>query len=257
MRRRGAAVAILMLALAGAGGAHAGAWPTPKGQTQVIVKIEDEQAGEAYGPSRNRTPIPYLRDDYLTLFIEHGLTPTLTVQAKASYTSGEDQFVRYSGRGPIEFGLRWAAFQRGRTVISLYAGGIAPGVGRNADYAGVNQGRGDAELRGLIGQSAKIAGHETFVDAEVARLIRSGALADETRFDLTAGVYATPTWLVLFQSYSGATDDPVVKADWVKLEGGLVRHLGSWSLQAGWRGVVRGRATPISSGPVVGVWKRF
>ena len=258
MGRRGAAVSLGVLALACAGGsAYAGAWPTPKGDTQLILKVEDEQGGEGYDPSRNRVAIPYQRQDYLSLFLEHGLTSSLTLQAKASYTSGEDQFVRYSGRGPIELGLHWAAFQRGRTVISFYAGGLYNGVGQNAYYARPDIGHYDGELRALFGQSARIAGHETFVDAEVAHLFRSGGLADENRFDLTAGVYATPKWLVLFQSYSGATDDSVVKSDWVKLEGGVVRHLGPWSLQAGWRGVVYGRETPISSGPVIGVWRRF
>ncbi len=258
MWRRGAAAGLVALALlAPAGAAQAGAWPTPKGATQAILKLEDEQADEGYDSQRVRTPIPHQRADYLDLFIEHGLTSRLTLQAKLAYTNGEDQFVRYSGRGPIEFGLRWAAFQRNRTVVSLYAGGVYNGVGQNAEYARPNIGHYDGELRALVGQSAKLLGRETFIDAQVARLFRSGGLADENRFDVTAGVYVTPKWLVLVQSYSGQTDDPVVKSDWVKVDGGVVRHLGAWSLQAGWRGVVYGRETPISSGPVIGVWRRF
>ena len=188
MRRRGASgVGAVVLALATGGVAHAGAWPQPKGTTQFILKFEGESGSQAFDGSRDRVAIPPLRDDYLTLFVEHGLTDRLTFQAKASYTDGRDQFVSYSGRGPFEAGLRYTLLQTGRTVLSVYAGGVAPGVGRNAEYAPANQGNGDGELRLLLGRSGSVYGREAFVDAEVAHLFRSGALADETRLDVTAG----------------------------------------------------------------------
>ena len=258
MRRRGAAAACLALAAWGlATTAFAGAWPQAKGQGLLILKAEDEQADQGYSPSRDRVAIPHLRDDYLTLYGEYGLTSRLTLQGRASYTDGEDQFVKYSGRGPIELGLRWAAFQHDRTVVSLYAGAVATGVGRNAEYARPDQGATDAEIRALVGQSANLWGHEAFANVEVARLFRGGGLADETRLDLTAGAYVTPKWLVLIQSYAGDADGKTYHAQWVKLEGGVVRSFGRWSLQAGWRGVVWGKETPISSGPVLAVWRRF
>ncbi len=239
------------------GVAHAGAWPQPKGTTQVILKFEGESGSQAFDVSRDRVAIPPLRDDYLTLFVEHGLTDRLTFQAKASYTDGRDQFVSYSGRGPFEAGLRYTLLQTGRTVLSVYAGGVAPGVGRNAEYAPANQGNGDGELRLLLGRSGSVYGREAFVDAEVTHLFRSGALADETRLDVTAGAYVRPHWLVLVQSYAGHTEGTATHSEWLKLEGGIVRRFGRWSAQAGWRGVVAGRNTPITSGPVIGLWRRF
>ncbi|CAN5188560.1 hypothetical protein BH09PSE2_BH09PSE2_23770 [soil metagenome] len=247
----------LLFALGVSGAAQAGAWPQAKGTTQVILKLEDEQGGDAFDPGRNRVSIPRLRDDYLTLFVEHGLTDRLTLQAKAAYTDGRDQFVSYSGRGPIEAGLRYTFVQRAQTVVSVYAGGVAPGVGRNAEYAPANQGNGDGELRLLVGHAGRLIGREAFVDVEAAHLFRSGTLADETRLDVTTGVYASPKWLILLQSYAGRTEGSAVRSDWLKLEGGVVRRFGRWSAQAGWRGVVAGRNTPITSGPVLGIWRSF
>lgn len=257
-QRRGAVAAVFALTMSvAATTAEAGAWPAPKGEGLLILKAEDEQADHGFSPRRDRAAIPHLRDDYLSLYGEYGLTPRLTLQGKASFTDGRDQYISYSGRGPIELGLRWAVLQSDRTVLSLYVGGVAPGVGRNAAYAGAGQGGGDAELRVLFGRSARVAGRETFIDLEAARVIRSGGLADETRLDLTAGARLTPKWMVLLQSFAGRADGAGYRSDWVKLEGGVVRDLGPWSLQAGWRSVVAGRETPISSGPVLGVWRRF
>lgn len=243
------------------GHARAGAWPEPAGRTQAIFKYENQQADEGFDPHSDRVRIPKLRDEGLVLFVEHGLTSRLTLQAKASYTRGEDQFVNFDGRGPFELGLRYTFFQRPRTVVSLYLGGIAPGEGRNADYSAPKQGNGDLEVRLLAGQSGLVRKREAFAELQVARLVRGG-LPDETRVDATAGLYLTPRWLVLLQSYSGqaeaqGTGAARVAPQWVKVELGLVRHLGPWSVQAGWRETVYGRETPVEGGPVVALWRRF
>jgi len=44
---------------------------------------------------------------------------------------------------------------------------------------------------------------------------------------------------------------------WLALEASVVRHIGDWSLQAGWRQSVAGRETPASKGPVLALWRRF
>ncbi len=175
---------------------------------------------------------------------------------KAGLTQGRDEFIHYSGRGPIELGLRYALIDRPTWVISLYAGGVYDGVGRNAGYALPNQGNEDFELRLLAGKSGVWKGKPVFIDVEAARLFRSG-LPDETHIDATAGVEFAPKWQLFIQSYNGRADADPVAPEWYKIETSLVRRLGRWSLQGGWRQTVFGREDPIAGGPVVAVWLRF
>jgi hypothetical protein len=92
-----------------------------------------------------------------------------------------------------------------------------------------------------------------FVEILAARRLRDG-LPDETRVDATAGGRFGRDWLILAQAFGGAADGG---ARWLSLEGSIVRDVGSWSIQAGWRHTVAGRETPIAHGPVVAIWRRF
>ena len=67
----------------------------------------------------------------------------------------------------------------------------------------------------------------------------------------------TKNWLVLVQTYAGRAEDRPIAPEWFKAETSIVRRLGPWSLQAGWRETAYGRETPVESGPVIGVWRRF
>lgn len=258
MRRRGAA--FLLLFCAPAYSTYAGAWPEPAGETQAIFKYEGSMASSAFDPSGARVAIPHLRDDSLSLFVEHGLTDRLTLQAKAALTGGEDQYVHYSGRGPVELGLRYALIDNPKGVLSVYIGAVSAGVGRNAGYAPPHAGDGDVELRVLAGRNATLWGKPLFGEVQVARLFRRG-LQDETHVDATLGWKPSPRWLVLTQLYAGRADpggsNGPTAPEWAKLEASVVRHLGRWSLQAGWREAVWGHETPAERGPVIGVWRRF
>ncbi len=258
MRRWGAALLLLFVAPARA--TYAGAWPTPAGETQAIFKFEGSEANTAYDPSGLRVPIPHLRDDSLGVFVESGLTPRLTLQARAGLTEGEDQFINYGGRGPVTLGLRYTVIDNPAGVISVYAGATYDGVGRNAGYALPHAGNSDVEIRLLAGRNATVWRQSLFGEVQVARLFRQG-LQDETHLDATLGWKPSPRWLVLVQSYAGRADpggsNGPVAPEWAKLEASVVRHLGPWSLQAGWRQTVWGREAPIEHGPVVAVWRRF
>jgi hypothetical protein len=254
MNCRGAFFALIFCLPASA--TYAGAWPLPVGETQAILKFEDSQANDAFDPSGARVAIPHLRDDSLSLFVERGLTDRLTFQGKVGLTQGEDQFDRYAGRGPIELGLRYAVLNGPKGVVSVYVGATAAGVGRNAGYAPPDAGQGDIEVRLLAGRNITLWRQPFFAEAQVARLFRRG-LPDETHLDATLGWKPNPHWLVLAQTYAGRADANPVSPEWVKMEGSVVRHLGPWSLQAGWRQTSWGRESPIERGPVIGLWRRF
>jgi len=226
------------------------------GEGQAILKYEDQKADTGFDPRGVEVSIDPRREQTLSLYGEYGLTDRLTLQAKAAVTRGHDSFVDYDGRGPIELGLRYAVLHTERSAVSLYVGAAKDGVGRNAGYAAPGQGDTDLEARLLAGTSRQWRTISVFAELQVARLKRSG-LADETRADLTLGVRPTPRWLFLVQSYTGQADSKPVRSRWDKGEISVVRDLGAWSLQAGWRQAVSGRETSVDRGPVLAVWRRF
>lgn len=238
------------------GAAQAGAWPMAPGRTQVIAKYERSDARQGYDPATVLVDIDPRRDESLSVFVEHGLTPRLTLQAKAGVTRGHDRWANYSGRGPIELGLRWAAYRDDRSSLAVYVGAGEAGAGRNAGYAAPGQGSLDLEARVLYGRSASWRGREVFVDLEAARLRRQG-LADETRIDATLGVRPAKNWLILAQTYAGQAERSPVRSRWVKSELSVVRAFGDWSLQAGWRDTPVGRETPRDRGFVLAVWRKL
>ncbi|PHY20460.1 hypothetical protein [Caulobacter sp. BP25] len=226
------------------------------GRAQVIVKYERATADRGYDLGGGLTPIAPRRDEVLSVFVERGLTPRLTLQAKAGATRGHDPWVDYSGRGPIEVGLRWTAQRGPRSSLAVYLGAGEAGVGRNAGYAAPGKGSLDLEARVLYGRSAVWRGREAFVDLEAARLKREG-LADETRIDATLGFRPAKSWLLLAQTYAGQADRGELDARWIKAELSVVRSFGDWSLQAGWRDTVSGRETARDRGVVLAVWRRL
>lgn len=240
--------------------AEASAWAQPKGQGQVIVKWEEMRATQGFDPSGLLTPLPGRRTEQtLAVFAEYGLTERLTLQLKTDWQDGQDFFVDYQGRGPAEIGLTWQAYRDDRTAVSLYAGWAGAGDARNAGYAPPGQGAGDWEVRAAIGRNLQGVGgpwapERSFIELQTARRMRSG-LPDETRADLTVGGHFGRDWMVLGQAFGGMTDGD--GARWLSIESSVVRRLGDWSLQAGWRQAVAGRETPETRGWVVAVWRRF
>ena len=258
MSRAGGLLIALVVAALGPP-AHAGAWTRPKGKTQVIVKYEAMRAGQGFDGNGILTDLPAeRRDTSFGAFAEYGLTDRLTLQVKGDWQSGEDAFVDFEGRGPMELGLTWQAWRDDQTAASLYAGYADGGEGRNAGYAAPGQGEQDWEVRASLGRSFEAGWgpipDRTFFEVQAARRMRQG-LPDEVRLDLTAGTRLGRDWMILAQAFGGQADDGGPR--WLSVETTVVRDLGDWSLQAGWRQTVAGRETPEASGPVVGLWRRF
>lgn len=200
--------------------------------------------------------IDHRRDETLSLFAERGLTPRLTLQAKAGVTRGRDRWVDYSGRGPLELGLRWTVRRDDRSALAVYLGAGEAGAGRNAGYAAPGQGSLDLEARVLYGRSGVWRGRQVYVDLQAARLKRRG-LADETRMDATLGLRPARNWLLLAQTYAGQADRDPIRSRWLKTEFSVARSFGDWSLQGGWRDTISGRETARDRGVVLAVWRRL
>lgn len=238
------------------GVASASAWPAPAGKTQAIAKYERQSAGQGFDSQGRLVNIGQRRDETASVFVEHGLSERLTLQAKAGVTRGHDQWVDYSGRGPIELGLRWAVRRDDHSALSVLLGAAEAGAGRNAGYAAPGQGSLDLEARVLYGRSATWRGRPVYLDVQAARLKREG-LADENRLDVTLGLRATSKVLVLAQTYAGEAERRGANSRWLKSEVSVVRTFGSWSAQLGWRDTVTGRETARDRGVVLALWRNL
>jgi hypothetical protein len=257
---------LAVLALAGAAAlsataAEAGsAWTRKKGKAQVIAKLEHMRATRGYDPDGRLAPLPAERTEtVLGVFAEYGVTDRLTLQFKGDLQRGEDYFVDYEGRGPAEIGLTWQVWRGDAGAVSLYGGYANAGDARNAGYAQPGVGEHDFEARIAAGRSWATGGgrwlpERAFAEVQAARRLRDG-LPDEVRLDLTLGGHFGDKWMVLSQAYAGATDGDGSR--WVSVETSVVREMGDWAIQAGWRRTVAGHETPQAEGLVVGVWRRF
>jgi hypothetical protein len=252
---------LCIAALAGAAPAAAGAWTQPRGKGEAILKAEHMRALQGFDPSGNLASLPAeRRDSAVSLFAEYGVTDSLTVRFKGEWQSGEDAFVDYEGRGPVEIGVNWQVWRDDHTAVALYGGVADGGEGRNAGYAPPGVGEQDWEVRAAFGRSfggADTTGWiptGTFVDLQAARRMRTG-LPDETRVDATLGAHFGEDWMVLAQAFGGQADEGGPR--WLSLEASVVRSFGDWRVQAGWREAVAGRETPQSGGPVIALWRSF
>lgn len=248
------AVGVVLLTLT-ATPAAAQAWVQPRGHGQAILKVETMRADDGFDPDGDRLPLSARRrDDAASLFVEWGVADRLAVFGKGEWQRGADAFVDYDGRGPLELGVRWQAWRDDRGAVSLQASVADGGEGRNAGYAAPGQGERDWEVRVAAGRSLTARGRPVFVEAQAARRMRDG-LPDETRLDATVGVRLEDGWMLLAQGFGGLAEDDGPR--WANVETSVVKDLGVWSLQMGWRSAVWGRETPVGSGPVVGLWRRF
>jgi protein XagA len=218
------------------------------------------RAERGFDPGGNSRPLPAeRRDTSLSLYGEYGLTDRLTLVLKTDWQSGADAFVDYEGRGPLEIGLAWQVWRDPANAVAVQVSYADGGEGRKAGYAAPGEGTADWEVRLSAGRSVTPARpvlglQSLFVDVQGARRFRQG-LEDETRVDVTLGGRFGRDWMVLGQLYGGQVDKGGPR--WLSAETSVVRDLGDWSLQLGWRTALDGQETPQSRGWVVGVWRRF
>jgi hypothetical protein len=238
--------------------ARASAWNQSARSGQVILKYEQMDSVKGFDADGRPVELSSNRQDQaLSSLVEYGLTGDLTLRLKGEWQSGQDMFVDYSGRGPLQVGIAWQAYRTDRDAVSLYAGVASGGEGRNAGYASPGQGDRDWEARLLAGRSfaaSRWAPHGAYAEIQAAHLWREG-LVNEARVDATLGVNVARDWTAMAQAFGGRTSND--GARWLSVESSVVRRLGRWSLQAGWRRTVAGRNTAVAEGPVVAIWRRF
>ncbi|WP_161963012.1 MULTISPECIES: hypothetical protein [Xanthomonas] len=225
-----AAVAALALSCALAalpGSAIAGAWTQPQGDTLVIVKalhsdgrgwFDDSHRRTTFGDGQQFDGNGRSRQDQLNVYVEHGVTDTLSVIGNFYFTdvgfSNHDavngrQQTTTTGFADQEIGLRYALPSAPDDVwrSSVQALVSIPAYGRSKTFHPNNPdansdpalGLGDygLELRYSRGRGYTLGGRNGYVDLGGAVRLRGSAASDEVRVDASTGLSLTPSWLLL------------------------------------------------------------
>ncbi|MEA9580786.1 hypothetical protein VC218_18380 [Xanthomonas nasturtii] len=309
--RRPPAAALSALALSCAlaalpGSAIAGAWTQPQGNTLVIVKalhsdgrgwFDDSHRRTTFGDGQQFDGNGRSRQDQLNVYVEHGVTDTLSVIGNFYFT--DVGFSNYGGSGRTrtsttgfadqEIGLRYALPSAADDVwrSSVQALVSIPAYGRSKTFHPNNPdansdpalGLGDygLELRYSRGRGYTLGGRNGYVDLGGAVRLRGSAASDEVRVDASTGLSLTPSWLLLGELNviqglgNGRSNFDVpgsaggvgfvatgTNYDLTKLQlSTLYTAPGGSQWQLGYQQPVMGRNTGAAGGPFVAAWWRF
>jgi len=271
----------------------AGAWVQEEGRTLAILKLSHTDGSDVFDNSGDRAEFNddgRSRQDQINLYVEHGLTPDLTLVGnfyfnEVRYRSDsipEDFDDTSLGFGDQEFGIR---YRLNPGIGEQWVGAVqalvsVPTYSENADVA-LGQGGYHFELRYSIGRGFMIGEHPGYIDAGIAGRKRTGNPADEIRADATVGLAFTPKLMVIgelnhieglgnesgnkvfaaepdFESRSDMVYINSTDYDLTKLSLSALYSLdGGMQLQAGYMKPVDGRNTGATGGPFVAAWWRF
>lgn len=225
----------------------------PKGQTQLIAKYESSKAAAAYDEDGSLIAIPRQAYQTLDLFIEHGLTPRITLQGNLRRVIAQENAQPGLDQTSGDIGARLALFQRSPWVISAYAGATILGGNDKTGLFIPSSQNASFEARALVGRELMLWNRRGFAELQFAELSHDGQF-DQRRVESRLGMDLSPNWQVFTQTYAGENDQG---AAWSKSELSIVRKFGRARLQAGWRSAVAGRSTASESGPVLALWYGF
>lgn len=275
----------------------ANAWVQEEGSTLTILKLSHTDASDVFDSNGNRTHFSnkgHSRQDQINLYIEHGLTPDLTLVGNFFYnemryrdrpTNPEDAFDETTrGFGDQEFGVRYRlnpGFSED-WVGAVQAIVSVPTYDRDEAVA-LGEGGYHFELRYSIGRGFMLGERSGYIDAGIAGRKRTGNPADEIRADATVGLSLTPKFMIIGELNhieglgnnsgndappSGDEGDAETGSNLVYINStdydltklslsGLYSLSNGMQLQAGYMQPVDGRNTGAAGGPFVAAWWRF
>jgi hypothetical protein len=225
-----------MLAASGAAlcGEHAfaGAWVQQPGHRQQITDVSRERGdfGETW---------------HTSAFSQYGLSKTWGGTLKVDTQIREDQ--QYDDRTALQAGVQRAfSFGPRGGMLSLGGSLLAGEALEGPDCRGNGW-----ELRAAYGLSAKVAGHNGYVNVEAAFNER-GSACRRNLVEGAAGIDITPKFHVIVKAWSETGD----KARSAKAEAGLLYDISKkYSAGLGYRQEISGAFN--ESGFVASVWRRF
>ncbi|WP_249729599.1 MULTISPECIES: hypothetical protein [unclassified Chelatococcus] len=265
------AVALLVaLLLFASRTAQAGAWTLPAGKGQAIVTGTFLKADRYFDAQGRTIRGPDYRKFEATAFIEYGVTDSLTAIVSPSLLSTRvagPEPAQYTGLGYTDIGARYRLLDLDGWIVSAQAIAGFPGPTNPLNPAEVCCTDKYADARILVGKSFMLGTWPSFVDAQAAYRLRSGAASDEIRFDLTLGIRPLPKWLLLAQSFNVLATNSLASGSALGLLSGTRYHkvqvgavwdfADDWSLQIAGVATIAGKSAPLERGLVSGLWYRF
>ncbi len=252
--------------MASATAATAGPWPKQPGEGQAIITLTYDEATQAFDADGDDGLPTIFRKAEISAFLEHGLTPRVTLVARPAYqwvevgngVASEDAL----GFSATDFGARVLLARPLGGVVSAQAVAEIAGETENVTDARFGDGGGGAEARLLAGRSWGDEARNLFVDAQAGYRWRSDERdPDEIRVDLTAGARPNSTWLFLGQLQSTwSAEEPRVFREFEshKAQLSAVRDLTSHlSLQTGVFHTYAGKNIVEENAAFVALWVKY
>ncbi|MFQ5564034.1 MAG: hypothetical protein ACE5FO_10750 [Parvularculaceae bacterium] len=199
-------------------------------------------------------------------YAEYGLTPAITLGAKAVYGSSwiTNGVETRGGTGFSEIeGFVQTTLWRGRKdIVSLRLTGGAPSRFDTGVRPGLKNDGADLEARALYGRNIAAAPVKIFSAVELGYRRRFGDAADQARLDVMAGFEPSPRLLLLVETFSTLSmrNEAPGGADFdaVKIQPSIVwRAAKRWSVQAGMTHEAAGRGLVLGNTYFVGLWTEF
>ncbi|MGL5138770.1 MAG: hypothetical protein ACRC7G_13485 [Beijerinckiaceae bacterium] len=255
--------ALPLLLVADLAVADPGAWPQAAGKGQAISTLTFSRSfspKNAFGQRSRFTKAE------LGVFIEYGLTDTLTIGALPRFEFRENRFGMQAdtnrGLSDSDIFLRSVLWRDNASVLSLQGTVIVPGGYDRRARLPLGDGAFGYEARLLAGHNFKVGEMPAFVELQVGYRFRAGSPADIVKVDATLGLRPADKWLILLQSLSdfsvrnqgtGGTDFDVSK-----LQISVVREIApNVSIQLGAYKEIYGRNLNRGAAVLTALWIRF
>jgi len=248
-----------------AASARSGAWIAEQGHGEVIVTTLFDQANVGFNQAGHFTPTPLYRTLQLGAYVEVGVADGLAALIKPalqSSTLGAPENQRYTGLGDSEIGVQARLWRDDSSVLALQANVRVPAPAGATQTWLAGSKAADFDLRLLLGKNVAVGPFPGFVDVSGGLRFCGGAAPDETHADFTFGLYATPTLMLLAQSFniiSAPSQNPGYP-QWAqsKAQFSLVASLNAdWRVQVGGFTTVAGQNAYRETGALLAVWRRF
>lgn len=202
---------IATLLLLSSANAYAGAWTQGKDKGQIIVNTLYYSTDTLFNNQGNRTAQAKYTKYELNPYLEYGWTDTITVGANLSLQRANQSSQSNWGIGDSEFFIRTRLWQQDGFVLSLEPMVKLPSPESTNETPRLGGRDMDAGLGVSAGYGFSAWGLNHFANVDAGYRWRFGDPENQIKLAGTAGLSATPRWMIMPQVFATLrTDDPPV-----------------------------------------------